>query len=84
MSTTKQAFRTFPLGRIVVTTNTARTLTTRASREGLRRHVSGDWGELCPEARQQDQLALQHGGRQFSAYGAGCPKRQVISGMDFL
>ncbi len=80
--TTKQAHRTFPLGRIIVTTNAARTLTDRAMLEALRRHASGDWGELCPEDREQNELALQFGGRLFSAYGAGAARFWIITEAD--
>jgi hypothetical protein len=34
----------------------------------LRRHASGDWGELCPEDHAANQLALAIGARVLSAY----------------
>lgn len=46
----------FAPGRLVITTNAANRLDPRDVREGLWRHLSGDWGELCPEdARLNDQ-----------------------------
>jgi hypothetical protein len=37
----------------------------------LRRHATGDWGELCPEDRQANNDALKHGARLLSSYRAG-------------
>ena len=34
----------------------------------LLRHRRGDWGELDPFDRKQNELALRHGGRLLSAY----------------
>lgn len=32
------------------------------------RHVSGDWGDVCPEDAQTNEEALQQGSRIFSVY----------------
>ena len=34
----------------------------------LSRHVSGDWGELVAEDKEENQRALEHGNRIFSSY----------------
>lgn len=34
----------------------------------LRRHATGDWGELCPEDQEANRLAVALGGRVLSAY----------------
>jgi hypothetical protein len=34
----------------------------------IRRHVRGDWGELCPEDVQENEFSLQNGLRLLSAY----------------
>ena len=34
----------------------------------LKRHLAGDWGELCDDDRASNQLALTHGDRLFSGY----------------
>jgi len=34
----------------------------------LVRHVRGDWGEVCEEDRQENELALQQGFRLLSVY----------------
>jgi hypothetical protein len=36
----------------------------------LSRHLYGDWGDVCQEDWQANQLALNHGERIFSSYGA--------------
>jgi hypothetical protein len=45
----------------------------------LRRHVSGDWGELCEEDREANEEALRSGGRIFSAYGEGGTRLWIIT-----
>jgi len=36
--------------------------------EYLRRHVTGDWGDLCDENKAENQLAVKEGFRILSAY----------------
>ena len=60
----------FPLGQIVATPGALSAL----GAEGvtpfalLSRHLSGDWGELTQEARDENELSLREGFRIFSAY----------------
>ena len=37
----------------------------------LKRHVAGDWGDICDEDRVANELALQHGDRLMVDTGAG-------------
>ena len=49
----------------------------------LRRHARGDWGNLPPEDRQQNELALKDGSRLFSAYQHWrLPKIRIITEAD--
>jgi len=73
----------FHLGQIILTTNAAGRLDTIAVHEGLRRHASGDWGELCPEDAALNDQALIHGGRLFSAYGMGENRFWIITEADY-
>ncbi len=65
----------FPLGRVVMTTNLQGQLQ-EADPEGweeelqglIRRHVSGDWGDLDEEDKRENQISLERGFRIFSAY----------------
>jgi hypothetical protein len=74
----------FPLGQLYATSAVIRW----ASRQGLtlgtfiRRHHTGDWGDLDPEDRQANEDALAHGGRIFSSYLTGDRKIYAITECD--
>ena len=60
----------FPLGQIVATPGAL-----EAFREAgeepetyLQRHLSGDWGDLSAEDKQENELSLQNGWRILSSY----------------
>ncbi len=59
---------TFPLGQTVITTNALGTLNPVDVQAALARHASGDWGDLAPEDRDENELSLREGFRLFSAY----------------
>lgn len=61
---------TFPLGKIVATQNAANTLSASDMQDALRRHSSGDWGDLDPEDVQQNETGAREGYRLLSAYKA--------------
>lgn len=69
----------FLLGRVVITANAAQHLDTIAVSEALRRHVAGDWGDICPEDACENELSLKEGFRLLSAYGAGERRFWVIT-----
>jgi len=60
----------FPLGQIVATPGVLQALqaTGQHPLQFLQRHASGDWGELCEEDKQENELSLRHGFRILSAY----------------
>jgi hypothetical protein len=58
----------FNPGRIVMTTNCFNTVPDQEAARGLARHLSGDWGELCPEDWQENEFSLREGFRLLSAY----------------
>ena len=60
----------FPLGRIVATPNALENLTQEDIMPVLRRHASGDWGDLDEEDKRANDLALKNGSRLLSAYHA--------------
>ena len=73
----------FPLGHLVMTPNAARSLTRRAMLDGLRRHSSGDWGDLPDEdAAQNDAALCRGGGRLFSSYRDGLCRFWIITEAD--
>lgn len=60
----------FPAGQIVATPG-ALALLTQANKtpwEFLSRHLRGDWGDLCPEDKAENELSLKHGYRLMSSY----------------
>ena len=73
---------TFPLGEVVITTNAFNTLPAEHINDGLRRHASGDWGNLCASDAEQNREALEHGSRLFSAYGEGSRRFWIITESD--
>ncbi len=72
----------FSLGQTVITANASLQLATEEVLTALKRHASGDWGDLCPEDSLANDEALQHGGRLFSAYGQGDNRFWIITEAD--
>ncbi len=71
LSTYSQEFKPlFPLGQIVATPAVIAHF--NEHRQSilplLRRHVSGDWGELCAEDKAENALSVQQGFRILSRY----------------
>lgn len=60
----------FPLGIIVATPGALRALTEAQQTVDpfLRKHIRGDWGEVCEEDKASNDTALRHGDRLLSAY----------------
>jgi hypothetical protein len=60
----------FDLGRLAVTPAALDALASTGTHPLtlLRRHATGDWGDLCPEDQEANRLALALGGRVLSAY----------------
>jgi hypothetical protein len=72
----------FPLGQIVITTTAQASLDPDDVQKGLQRHVSGDWGDLCPEDARSNAHALKHLGRLMSVYGEGETRFWIITEWD--
>src|SRR4051794_2633423 len=72
----------FPLGQIVITANANAQLDSQAVNEGLIRHASGDWGEVCEEDRKENELSLKEGYRLLSVYRSGKTKFWIITEAD--
>lgn len=70
MSDQEQKKALFPLGQVVATPGALEALQKAGQEpvEFLRRHVSGDWGEVPPEDAQENELSLKQGFRILSAY----------------
>ena len=48
----------------------------------IQAHASGDWGTVCAEDKQENELALEHGNRIVSAYEVMGVKVYVITERD--
>ena len=60
--------RLFPLGQIIITARAHEHLERADIAEAMGRHAHGDWGELKPSDREQNDLAVRDGGALVSAY----------------
>ena len=58
----------FPLGQVVSTRNAADSLNQEDVLASIRRHVTGDWGELDEQDRKENDLSVKQGFRILSAY----------------
>ncbi len=58
----------FPLGQIVITPNALQAINPDDVLLALTRHAAGDWGDLCDDDRQENELSLREGYRLLSAY----------------
>lgn len=60
----------FALGQILATPGAVDALSeaNQAAQSLLRRHVTGDWGDLSEEDRQENELSVAQGFRILSAY----------------
>ncbi|MCW5560220.1 MAG: hypothetical protein KIT22_20570 [Verrucomicrobiae bacterium] len=68
-----------PLGQVVITANASLRLSTEEVLAALRRHATGDWGDLCPEDAIANDQSLHEGGRLLSAYGDGDYRFWIIT-----
>lgn len=58
----------FEPGRFLATKGAQAALSLDEIGDAFTRHLRGDWGNLDPEDREQNERALIAGGRLFSAY----------------
>jgi hypothetical protein len=60
----------FPLGRIVATPGALAALEEAGESPGIfiKRHVTGDWGEVDQEDRRENECSVEHGFRLLSSY----------------
>lgn len=60
----------FPPGQIAATPGALRLLeeNNKSPLEFLSRHLRGDWGDLCPEDKMENEPSLKQGFRLMSSY----------------
>ena len=80
--------RLFETGQIVVTRGVFENMQeypqfAQFVNESLRRHIKGDWGNVCDEDKQENELSLKEGYRLLSAYEThGLSKIWIITEAD--
>ena len=72
----------FRIGQLVITANARATLDPVDIQQGLSRHANGDWGELCPEDREENDYSLREGLRLLSAYRSRGKRFWIITEWD--
>jgi hypothetical protein len=72
----------FPLGQIAMTPGASETFTPEQIAEALRRHASGDWGDVCKTDAEENELSLKEGFRLMSVYTFDEKKLWVITEAD--
>ncbi|WP_422923299.1 hypothetical protein [Singulisphaera sp. PoT] len=72
----------FPLGEVVITANAHARLDPVDVKHGLGRHARGDWGEVCEEDRELNDLSLREGSRLLSVYRSGDERFWIITEWD--
>ncbi len=60
----------FPLGQLVGTPSALAQITHDDIMAALRRHLSGDWGDVCAEDKQSNDRAVLEATRILSSYQA--------------
>lgn len=58
----------FNPGRLMITHNARDTLPHAEVNAAIRRHLHGDWGDVCRSDWETNEDALTHGGRLLSVY----------------
>ena len=58
----------FPMGRLVATPNTVEHIPNPDIMAALQRHLTGDWGDVDEDDRQENELSLKEGFRLLSVY----------------
>jgi hypothetical protein len=48
----------------------------------LKRHLNGDWGDLCAEDKAENNLSLRQGFRLLSSYNTPCGQLWLITESD--
>lgn len=71
MSKTPTVGALFPLGQVVATPCALEVLTQADITNAIRRHLSGDWGDLDDHDKKQNTNALKEHSRILSAYTTG-------------
>ncbi len=70
MSQTNTGQHYFPLGRVLITCGAEQSIPKPEVQAALRRHHSGDWGEVCRDDWTANDESVKDQGRLLSSYTA--------------
>ena len=70
------------LGRVVITRSALDRLPPSDVNAAIKRHASGDWGDVDDEDRKENERSLLEGFRILSVYHAGNEKFWIITEAD--
>lgn len=70
MITSRMLSSKFDPGRLLATPTVLKAIPEQDRENALRRHLHGDWGDVCRADWQRNEEALKTGARLFSAYHA--------------
>lgn len=63
-----EKFELFKLGRLVATPGVLEKIPNSDMLNGIIRHASGDWGNVCEEDARENEFSLKQGFRLMSVY----------------
>ena len=72
----------FNLGRLLITANAASSLDAGSVADAVRRHASGDWGDLDAHDVRENERSTRNGWRVLSSYPVGEGRVWVITEAD--
>lgn len=72
----------FSPGQVVITPGALAALSDDVVRQSLKRHLTGDWGDVDQHDAQENELSLREGFRLLSAYHQGDTKFWIITEAD--
>lgn len=74
----------FPLGQVVATPNALGFLASRSLTPMLflERHAAGDWGDVCEEDREMNEISLRNHYRLVSVYKIGDEAIWIVTEAD--
>ena len=68
-------FAKFKLGRLFSTPGVSREIPSGDILQAIARHSRGDWGNVCEEDREENELSLREGFRLVSVYESSAGQR---------
>ena len=65
----------FEIGRLLITPGALQKISPKEVKESVRRHQTGDWGEVCEDDGALNDWAMKNSERMLSAYRSSTGER---------